>query len=79
MIYEGDRLVLHEAATGGISTLQRERVSEALARDQVHENKDCQSRNDDDYMRDKENTTTKKRSRRVRPRVLTWPLSGRRR
>ena len=71
-------MVLHEAATGGISTLQRERVSEALARDQVHENcKDCQSRNDDDYMRDKENTTTKKRSRRVRPRVLTWPLSGR--
>ena len=73
-------MVLHEAATGGISTLRRERVSEALARDQVHEKKDCQSRNDDDYyMRDKENTTTKKRSRRVRPRVLTWPLSGRRR
>ena len=43
MNYEGDRLVLHEAATGGISTLQRERVSKALAQDQVHENKDCQS------------------------------------
>ena len=46
--------MLHQAATGGISTLQRERGSEALARDQVHENKDCQSRNDDDYMGDKE-------------------------
>ena len=72
-------MVLHQAATGGISTLQRERGSEALARDQVHENKGCQSRNDDDYMQDKETITTKKRSRRVRPRVLTWPLSGRRR
>ena len=38
----------------GISTLQRERGSEALARDQVHENKDCQSRNDADYIRDRE-------------------------
>ena len=59
--------MLHQAATGSISTLQRERSSEALARDQVHENKACQSRNDDDYMRDKERTNTKKRSRRVRP------------
>ena len=56
--------MLHQAATGGISTLQRERSSEALVRDQVHENKACQSRNDDDYMRDKERTNTKKRSRR---------------
>ena len=76
---EGDRLVLHQAATGGISTLQREHSSEALAQDEVHENKACQSRNDDDYMRDKERTNTKKWSRHMWLRVLTWLLSGHRR
>ena len=46
--------MLHQAATGDISTLQHECGSEALACDQVHENKEYQSRNDDDYVRDKE-------------------------
>ena len=76
---EGDKCVLHQAATGGISTLRRECSSEALAWDQVHENKACQSRNDDDNMQDKERTTTKKQSRHVQPWVPTWPLSGCRR
>ena len=43
MNYEGDRLVLPRQLQASISILQRERGSEALARDQVHENKDCQS------------------------------------
>ena len=50
--------MLHQAATGSISTLQCKHSSEALAQDQVHENKACQSQNDDDYMQDKERTTT---------------------
>ena len=40
----------------GISTLQYERGSEALARNQVHDQEQGMSKsNDDDYTRDKEN------------------------